>query len=177
MTMIVAMIEHTPIWVFPLILLVLLMAGRNLRHRNASVRTLFILPVVLLFLSLGNVLGAKLPAATAFPLWFAAVAVGAAIGWAIARPPIRVDRHAGRMELAGSSLPLIVCIGIVALRYYFGYLFGRYPELQGDPTYAIELIVGGALLSGFMLGRYGKLGWSYVKATRVYPALGAEPSL
>jgi hypothetical protein len=161
MTTIFDILAHTPIWVFPLIGMMLWLGVINLRQREVALRSLYAFPLILLALSIGNSIGTSAPANLALVDWLGCAAVGTLIGWHITREPVAVDRARRRLTLPGSAAPLLVIAAIVVLRYSFGYLYGRYPDLRSDPGYALTLIGGGALLGGVMLGRYGRLGIWY----------------
>jgi hypothetical protein len=163
MSAIANIVGHTPVWVFPLIVAVLWLGSINLRERNVSLRSLFILPVVMLVMSIGNSIGTSAGPWTALADWLCSAAIGAIIGWYLTQAPIKLNP--GRIVLPRSTIPLIVCIALIVWRYAFGYLYGRYPELRADGNYALVLIAGGALLGGVMLGRYGRLGLWYWHAT------------
>jgi hypothetical protein len=168
--LILIVIQHTPLWVWPLIAGVLAFAVWNLRTREIVVRRLVAFPLVMLGLSLSNSIATAAPPALAAAAWIAAAALGAALGWAMTGPPLGIDPARRRVRIAGSALPLVVTIAIVALRYAFGYLYGRHPELRADPAMALELIVAGALLAGVTFGRYGRLGVSVWRAWKESPA-------
>jgi hypothetical protein len=164
MTTIIDILAHTPVWVFPVIAAVLWLGSRGLRERTMSRGLLFLLPLVILTLSVGSSIGAAANPLAALIGWVVAAAFGGAIGWAASREPRSVDVATGQLVVPGSVVPLLVCIAIVALRYYFGYLYGRYPALRADGDYALALIVGNALLGGVMLGRVSRYGASYWRA-------------
>jgi Family of unknown function (DUF6622) len=161
MTMFINILAHTPVWVFPLIGLVLWLGVINLRQREVALRSLLIYPLVLLALSIGNAMRTSAPATLALMDWLGAAAVGTMIGWRVTRRPVAVDPARRRLTLQGSIVPLVMIAAIVVLRYSFGYLYGRYPELISDPGYALTLIGGGALFGGVMFGRYVRLGVWY----------------
>jgi hypothetical protein len=164
MTAVINIIQHTPVWVFPLIAGVLWLASLSLRERTLSVRRLFVFPVVMLVLSVGNSIGTSAPPTLALADWIGCACVGVGIGWNLARRPLAIDSAARLITLAGSMIPLAVSLAIVALRYTFGYLYARYPELVADPFYALTLIAGGAALGGVTFGRYGRLALWYWRA-------------
>ncbi len=164
MTTIINIVQHTPIWVFPLIVVVLWLGSINLRKRTLPLRLLFAFPAVMLVLSVSNSIGTSAPPELALLDWLCCAAVGMLIGWSLAQRPLAVDPKAMRVTLPGSVIPLIVSVAIIVLRYAFGYLYGRYPELLADPNYALALIAGGALLGGVTFGRYGRLGLWYRQA-------------
>jgi len=172
MVVVINIIRHTPVWVFPLIVAVLWLASLNLRQRTRPVGSLFVFPLVMLVLSVGNSIRTSAPPGLALADWIGCAAVGAAIGWGLARKPLAIDPAARRITLAGSVLPLVVSVAIVVLRYTFGYLYGRYPELATNPDYALALIGGAAFLGGITFGRYGRLALWYWRATK--PAATAE---
>jgi hypothetical protein len=157
MNAIINIIGHTPIWVFPLIVAVLWLGGVNLRERTVPLRSLFIFPLVMLVLSIGNSIGTGAGPVTALAVWIFSAAIGAVAGWHLTQGPRAIEPASGRIVLPGSVVPLAVCGALIVLRYTFGYLYGRYPELHADKDYALALIAGGALLGGVMLGRYGRL--------------------
>lgn len=68
------------------------------------------------------------------------------------------------MTLPPTVVPLVVCVAIIALRYAFGHLYGRYPELLADKNYALVLIAGSTLLGGVMLGRCARISQCYRQA-------------
>ena len=164
MNAIIQIIQHTPIWVFPLIVAVLWFGSMHLRERTVHLRSLFVIPLVMLVLSIGNSAGTCAEPSLALIVWFFSAAIGAVIGWSLTPKPLAIHPKSRLIILPGSTIPLIVFAGIIMLRYAFGYLYGRYPELLADRTYALALIAGGALLGGVMLGRCGRFGLWYWRA-------------
>jgi hypothetical protein len=156
--LILIMIQHTPPWVWPLIAAVLAFGIYNLRTREIAPPRLVAFPLIMLGLSLGNAIGTAAPVSLAAASWIIAAALGAVAGWAMTGAPLAVDAATRRLTIAGSATPLIVTVAIVVLRYAFGYLYGRHPELRADPALALEIISAGAFLTGITFGRYGKLG-------------------
>lgn len=176
MSAIVNIIGQTPVWVFPLIVVVLWLGSINLRERNVPLRSLFVFPVVMLVMSIGNSIGTSAGPWMALADWLCSAVIGAFVGWQLTQRPRAIEPKSGRVILPGSAVPLIVCIAIFVLRYAFGYLYGRYPDLRADGNYALALIAGGALLGGVMVGRYGRLGLWYWQAMASQKALRADAS-
>jgi Family of unknown function (DUF6622) len=159
-------VAHTPLWVFPLIVVVLWLGSVSLRERQVPFKLLFVLPLVLLVMSIGSATGTSVGPLTALAGWSIAAAIGSAIGWSSVRKPPVIDKASGQLIIPGSVVPLLACAVIVAWRYAFGYLYGRYPELRADEHYALVLIVGSALFGGVMIGRACHHGFCYWQATR-----------
>jgi hypothetical protein len=164
MNVIFAIISRTPIWVWPLIAGVLWLGSLNLRQRTVPLRLALIFPVGMLVLSVGNAFGTAAGPRLALASWFGAAVIGALFGWGLTRRPPALAPRSGKVILPGSVVPLLVCVGLIVLRYTFGYLYGRYPELRADGHLALVLISGGALLGGILFGRFGRLCFGYWQA-------------
>jgi hypothetical protein len=167
---IIQIIQRTPIWVFPLIAVVLWLGSINLRERTVSPRVLWALPTAMLLMSTGNSIGAAAEPRTVLVDWLVAATIGTTIGWMLTQKPLAIEPGARRMTLPRTVVPLAVCVAMILLRYAFGYLYGRYPELRADRTYALTLIAGSAVLGGIMFGRCARLGFWYWQAKRSMPA-------
>jgi hypothetical protein len=154
-------IANTPIWVFPLILVVLVLGARNLQARERSVASLFVLPVVMLALAIVNLTGSSADLTLTIPAAVVSFLIGCGIGWNLVPRETVVDRAAGTVHVPSSVSPLLVVIAIVILRYAIGYIYGRWPELRGDPALALEFGATGALLAGIVWGRILRLGTIY----------------
>ena len=180
MSAIVNIIGHTPVWVFPLIVVVLWLGSVNLRERNVPLRSLLVFPAVMLVLSIGNSIGTSAGPLMALGTWLFSAAIGAAVGWYLTQRPRgiepKIEPKSGQIIVPGSVIPLLVCVALITLRYAFGYLYGRYPDLRADQNYALALIAGGALLGGVLLGRYGRLGRWYWQAAANQRALRVDAS-
>jgi hypothetical protein len=157
-------LAHTPVWVFPLIATVIWLGSRSLSERTLTLRSLILLPLVILMLSIGGSIATSANPLLAVVGWVVAAALGGAVGCSASRQPRSIDVAAGDIIVPGSVVPLLVIIAIVAWRYVFGYLYGRYPALRADGDYALALIVGNALLGGVMLGRACRYGATYWRA-------------
>lgn len=161
-------LTRTPVWVFPLIAAVIWLGSLGLRERSVPLRWLFILPAVLLVMSIGNSIGTAANSLAAVAGWVIAATAGGSVGWSTSRQPRSIDLVAGRIVVPGSVIPLLVCIAVVTWRYVFGYLYGRYPELRADGDYALALIVGSALLGAIMAGRMCRYGVCYWQAASAW---------
>lgn len=95
MNLAIQIVRHTPIWVFPVVAGVLWLGSINLRERAMPLRLLFVLPVVMLVLSVGNSIGTAAEPLFVLIDWFFSAAAGATIGWKLTQAPRMVDRRLG----------------------------------------------------------------------------------
>lgn len=98
MNAIVNIIGHTPVWVFPLIVAVLWLGSINLRERTVPLRSLFIFPLVMLVLSIGNSTGTTASPLVALVDWLFSAAIGAVIGWHLTQRPRAIEPKSGQIS-------------------------------------------------------------------------------
>lgn len=150
-------IRHTPLWVWPLIAVSVLLGARDLRPHTVPVNSLYVLPAVIVALAVVYMLAGAAPKPLAFGLWLAVAVPFAALGWVVSAAPLAIDRDQRTVDLPRRVIPLLLIVAIICLRYAFGYIYGRWPELKPDPTYALVQIAIGAAIAGMALGYYGRL--------------------
>ncbi len=158
-------LQGAPLWVWPLLALLLFLGIRSLRARSTPVASLVALPLAFFGLSLSNLLPLDALAPLRIGVWLAALTVGIAPGWLLVRPDrIAIDRARRRVAVPGSVVPLVLMLAAFVVGFYFGYLFARYPELKSDPlTLAIASTYRG-LMSGYFLGQTLRLFRLYLRA-------------
>ncbi|MGE0658164.1 MAG: DUF6622 family protein [Reyranellaceae bacterium] len=146
--------QSAPLWVWPLLALLLFLGIRSLRDRSAPAASLVALPLAFFGLSISNLLPLDALAPLRIGVWLAALAIGIAPGWLMVRPArVSIDRSNRRIAVPGSVVPLALMLAAFVAGFYFGYLFARYPELKSDPlTLAVASTYRG-LMSGYFLGQ------------------------
>jgi len=153
MTAITEAIAHTPVFVWPLIAVVLFLGARNLWPRERPLSRMFILPAVLLVFAVFNLTASRADLTLPIAASVASFAIGIGVGWNLVPNNVMAMRERGAVLVPGSITPLLVVIAIVILRYAVGYIYGRWPELRGDAALSLELSATGALLAGIVWGR------------------------
>jgi hypothetical protein len=175
MEAIVQAISHTPIWVWPLLALLIFIGITALWPRNVPLARLFILPAVFLGLSIFSALSSALPPVESGGIWLAGLILGSLLGrLAAPRQGVVIDRAARRIFVPGSAVPLILIVVIFLGRYASGYAFGRYPELHQNQLALVLAASYAAFCSGIMLGRTLPLVQAYFRAAP--PLDGARPA-
>lgn len=153
MTEISAAIAHTPLWVWPLFAIVLLLGARNLWPRERPLAPLVILPAILLAFALYNLTASSADPTLVVPAFLVSFAIGIGVGWNLVPKNVVALKGQGRVRVPGSVAPLLVVIAVIVLRYAIGYTYGRWPQLRADPALALEFGATGALLAGIVWGR------------------------
>ena len=150
----IAIVQHTPAWVWGLLATLMALGLRQTRALEMSLTRVTVLPLVLTALSLGGVLSAfgHLPIA---PVAWAA---GVAAALALARGAVTVrgaswSAARGLLHVPGSWLPLVLIVGLFALKYGAGVSLSLAPSLANDWTFAGMSSLGYGTFSGLFLAR------------------------
>lgn len=153
MTAITEAVAHTPVFVWPLIVLVLFLGARNLWPRERPLPQMFILPAVLLIFAVYNLAASRADPTLPIAAFIVSFAIGIGVGWNLVPKNVVPVRERFAVRVPGSVAPLLVVIAIVILRYAIGYTYGRWPEARADPALSLEFSATGALLAGILWGR------------------------
>lgn len=165
MNRLLAILQGAPLWVWPLLALLLFLGIRSLRRRSVPVASIIALPLAFFGLSLSNLLPLDDLAPLRIGVWLLALLAGVVPGWLLVRPErIAVDRARRRLTVPGSMVPLLLMLAAFAGGFYFGYLFARYPELKSDVTTLALASAYRGLMSGYFLGQALRLFRLYFRA-------------
>ena len=155
-------VTNTPLWVWPLLALILWLGWQGTQSRVVPAWRLSLLPLIGLGMSLATIAQSVRPGVLA-AAWFASVLVALPLGHAIGRRRAVRPMEDGRIEIAGGWFMLVFGLSIFAVRYALGVLFGVLQALKTDPAW---IAVSGAT-SGFVAGiGLGWLGGVLLRARR-----------
>ncbi len=148
---------RTPVWVWALLAFLLFIGIRGLRPTVASFGRLLILPAVFLVWGLSGFATSYGFRPAGIAVWLAAIAIGAALGWLMARAiAIKADRDHGLVRLPGTWVNLVLILIIFAVKYTLGILAGFRPSITGELLYMATDVGVSGLLTGMFAGRlYG----------------------
>ncbi len=150
-------ISHTPTYVWAILAFLIFRGVLACSDREVSLRSLFIIPAVMLYLSLQS-LAAKfdLNAMTA-GLWLAGMAAGATLAWTlIDGSRIQVNRAAGTLLQRGSVVPLVLMLAIFVTKYTIAVLGAVQPELSHSAGFIAAVCALSGLFNGVFLGRLAR---------------------
>jgi hypothetical protein len=153
-------VDGTPKWVFGLFFVLLAFGWMQSRTREASKTRVLILPIIMIFLSIGGMLSSfhgHLPSVLAWALGFAVAAVfnhmiGAPAG-------VRYNAETRRFHLPGSWVPLVLMMAIYFAKYVDGATTALRPDIQSSIGFAVALSGVFGFLSGMFFGRFLRI-WS-----------------
>jgi hypothetical protein len=152
--MVIAIVQHTPAWVWGLLSVLIAFGLSQTRDREISLLRVTILPLVMIALSMSGVLRAFGHAPVALGGW--AAGVGAALAFARQIVSVRGaiwTAPTATLHVPGSWLPLALIVGLFAVKYFVGVQLAMHPALATDASFAglCSLAYGG--FSGLFLAR------------------------
>lgn len=152
--MFIAILQHTPAWVWGLLAVMSTYGWSQTREREMSLVRLSIVPLVLLALSAAGVLSAFGHAPMALGGWGAGLAASLTIGrHAVAVRGAAWLASRGTVRVPGSWLPMALMLALFTLKYAVGVSLALQPALAHDAAFsgACSLAYGAA--SGLFLAR------------------------
>ncbi len=142
---------RTPLWVWPLLVLVLWLGWSGRRTRTLHPARLATLPLVGLGTSFAGIVQSAAPSLAAGG-WLLGLLVALPFGHAIGRRRTTRRLEDGRIEVAGGWFMLAFAIAIFAARYVLGVLFGVAPALKAMPPWIVLSGGVGGVIAGIGLG-------------------------
>jgi hypothetical protein len=163
----IAILTHTPPWVFALLALLIWQGCTALRPRSQPLARMLIIPAVFFLMGLSRlVLGGK--SIGLVSVWMAAAAVFAAVALYTGPRSVTVDGATGRILRPGSVIPLVRNLTVFALQYAVAVVTAM--KLQA----AWEVAMAGQAVSGACAGYF--LGWT-IALLRGYRTRLAAPAM
>lgn len=152
--MFIAIVQHTPVWVWGLLAGLVALGLSQTREREMSLARVTALPLVMIALSLSGVVSAFGHVPVALGGWAAGVGTALAFG----RPLVAVrgaawSQRGGTLRVPGSWLPLGLIVALFSLKYVAGVGLAMHPALATDAAFAGLVSLGYGALSGLFLAR------------------------
>ena len=163
-------VTNTPLWVWPLMLLVLWLGWRGLQPRTLVPMRLAILPMVGLGMALSGIAQSVQPG-LALAAWALALLAALPLGYLVGSRRSLGLTGAGRVEVAGGWFALVFGGSIFAMRCTLGVLFGVLPHLRVEPLWiALSGSIGG-IVTGVGLGWLANLLWRARRSMEANPCV------
>jgi alpha-beta hydrolase superfamily lysophospholipase len=141
---------HTPLWVWPLLALVLWLGWSARKPRTVHPLRLAALPLVGLGVTIAGVVQSAMPAFTVAG-WLIGLLLALPAGHAVGRRR-EVRWQDGHVWIAGGWFLLGFALAIFAVRYALGVTFGVWPQLARQPAWITGAGVAGGAIAGIGLG-------------------------
>lgn len=147
---ILAVVTHTPIWVWAVFALVVYLGYQRTRDRSVALWRLLLLPLVMVVTAGSGIVGAGLGAAPAIVV---GLLIGGVSGWLMEREGATRRLPDGRLWLRGEWTSLVQIVAVFIWRYASTVLAATHPALAADNTWHLVVAFVTSALAALFLGR------------------------
>lgn len=147
---IIAVLTHTPIWVWAVFALVAFMGYQRTRDRTVYLWRLLLFPVIMIVLAVSGMVNAGL---SVLPAILVGLAIGGVGGWLMERDGATRRLPGGKLWLRGEWWSLVQVLLIFVFRYSTAVIGAVNPALGADLTFQLATAFVSSLLSAMILGR------------------------
>lgn len=163
MDLLVEIIKATPWWVYVVFCFLVLTGLRSTKPRTVSVRQLFFLPFILMFLNLVWLSERIQNHSHLLIFWFIGLTAGAILGWLMVRKwTVKAQRY-DQISLPPSWTVLVLILLFFMIRYYFVFNYEMHPKAATHLFMADSLVSG--VMTGIFIGRAYHLFAKYHRAS------------
>jgi hypothetical protein len=154
--MLIQIFSHTPVYVWAILAFLVYRGVAMRRDREAGMRLLAVMPLVMLGLSLQGVIGNFGVRALPLAVWLTGLVLGVAASWSLVNGE-RIATAPGsdgqKVIQRGSWWPLALMMAIFVAKYVLAVAMVMMPSLATDRLFVAGACALFGLLSGLFLGR------------------------
>ncbi len=150
MDYVIPVVSHTPIWVWAVLALVVILGLAGTRDRSTGLTRLLLLPGVMALLALSGLVSAGL---AAVPAIVVGLVIGGSAGWLLEREGATRRLADGRVWLRGEWLSLLLVLVVFVWRYAINVIAAVNPTLAATGTWHLLTAFVSALLAALFLAR------------------------
>jgi hypothetical protein len=147
---------HTPVYVWAILAVLVWRGTAALREREMTVRSLFIVPLIMLALSLQDVVMKFGAGAVTLAVWGVAAAGTALLAWKFGRSRTSPGSAPGSVIVRGSRVPLAMMMAVFFTKYAASVLLAILPHARQDVLFAAGVCALFGVFSGCFLGRLAR---------------------
>jgi len=163
----VAVVSHTPPWVFAVLAYLIWMGVRGLQPRTLPLARVFITPAVFIVWGVVGVAGRHLPPGLNAAAWIGGALLGAIPGVFTSPRRIELNRALNLVHFEGSPFPLVRNLMIFGLRY--GLAVATATSHGDNPGLAVVATAVSGLSAGYFLG-WSVMFWRTLARAPALPA-------
>lgn len=155
--MLLTILQHTPVWVYILLVVLMALGIQQSRTRRVSKARLLMLPLAMVLFSIYGVIsdfGIHL-----LPLlcWLSGLATTVTASHLISPSRLQYCSESQHFTLPGSWKPLILIMAIFLMKYGIGVTLARAPDIAAEPTFIFTVATLNGVFSGLFLARVSGL--------------------
>ena len=168
--MLIQILTHTPVYVWAILALLVYRGVVAMRDRDVEVRKLFIIPVIMLALSLQDIVAKFGAAVRPLSAWAVGAAATLLLVWKFSRAGIGAGATPGSVRVYGSWMPLAMMMSIFLTKYVTSVTLAVQPHASHNALFSTAVCVLFGAFNGYFLGRLARNLSSLVRADSCLPA-------
>ncbi|MDB5915855.1 MAG: hypothetical protein JWR40_89 [Massilia sp.] len=149
-------LTHTPAYVWAILAFLVYRGVIASTDREVAPGKLFIIPAVMLALSLQDLAGKFGLSGVSMAAWAGGAAVGFGLAWKLGAARVVARTRAGTVMLRGSWLPLGLMMAVFCTKYVAAVLFALHPQARRDVLLVVAVAALFGVLNGVFLGRLAR---------------------
>lgn len=150
--MLINIFTHTPVYVWAILALLVYRGVIAARDREVGVRKLYIIPLLMLALSLQGVLAKFGAAVLPLAAWSAGAAAMTLLIWRFGRARVSAGATAGMVRVQGSWAPMVMMMVIFLAKYALAVALAIQPHAADNAVFAATACALFGVFSGYFLG-------------------------
>ncbi|MDL2354223.1 MAG: hypothetical protein QFF03_03075 [Pseudomonadota bacterium] len=159
-------ISHTPAYVWAILAFLIYRGLSASADREVEFSKLFIIPAVMLALSLQDLAGKFGLSGTSMAAWAAGAVVSTALTWKLGANRVVAGKRPGSVMLRGSWVPLTLMMSVFCTKYTVAVLLAMQPQARQDVLVVVLVSSLFGLINGMFFGRLARdsSAWQQVQA-------------
>ena len=150
-------ISHTPLWVWALLAFLVYRGVIASSDREVALSKLFIVPIVMLALSIYGIAGSFGTNAAIAGIWLGAAILGGVLSWSLVKPfSLTPHPDRNRLFVRGSWTPLTIMMGIFLTKYSVGITLAMHPEIARSTEFVFGICALYGVFNGLLLGKLAR---------------------
>ena len=149
-------VTHTPLYVWAILAFLVFRGVIALRTREVAMSKLFIIPVVMLGLSLADIAGKFGLGGIGFATWLVTAAATLALLYNFGAARVAPTATPGHVVVRGSVWPLALMMAIFVTKYVASVVLAVQPQLHQSVTFTVVVCALFGLFSGYFAGRLAR---------------------
>jgi hypothetical protein len=149
-------LTHTPTYVWAILAVLVWRGAAALRDREMKIRSLFIVPIIMLALSLQDIAAKFGSNGSALAAWAATAAAAMLLVMKLGATRTAPGATPGHIRVRGSWAPLALMMAVFFTKYVASVLLAVQPQLRQDALFAAGVCALFGLFNGYFLGRLAR---------------------
>ena len=164
--MLIQILPHTPLYVWAILALLIYRGVVAMRDREIAVGAMFVIPVIMLALSLGDIVAKFDNAFLPFCAWAVGATVLTLLVARFSAAGISAGSTPGTVRVHGSPMPLVMMLGVFLTKFVAAVALAILPHANESVLFATVMCTLFGCFNGYFLGSLisNVLRWQLLRA-------------